>query len=91
MTLGEKEAQKEGATDREEASEIRAEGPKDISLIYWPAPIGLQEVRPVMITGVYDDNRTHLYYLLVPVAFVGDVVVITAYMALKISLESLGR
>ena len=44
---------------------------------YWPARADQQGIRPVFISGVYEDNSTSLYYLVVPLAFAGDVVVVT--------------
>ena len=48
-----------------------------VSLIYWPARADQHGIRPIVISGVYEDNSTSLYYLIVPLAFAGDLVVVT--------------
>lgn len=89
FAFAEREAEKETDTANSEIRDNGADDYGDVLLIYWPARIGQQEIQPIAITGVYEDNSTYLYYLLVPVAFVGDVAVITAVIALRISLESM--
>ena len=73
------EANTNGETDGadDEIVENRAKRSKDISLIFWPARTDQQRIRPIIITGVYEDNSTGLYYLMVPFAFAGDVVAVT--------------
>ena len=73
------EADTNGETDGadDEIMENRAKRSKDISLIFWPARTDQQLIRPIVITGVYEDNSTGLYYLMVPFAFAGDVVAVT--------------
>jgi len=73
------EADTNGETDGadDEIMENRAKRSKDISLIFWPARTDQQRIRPIIITGVYEDNSTGLYYLMVPFAFAGDVVAVT--------------
>ncbi|MEJ2729370.1 MAG: hypothetical protein P8185_12825 [Deltaproteobacteria bacterium] len=64
--------------DSDQASEGRETGSKKISIMYWPAHIDSQGRRPIIIAGAYEDNSTNLYYLLVPPAIVGDVVIAAA-------------
>ena len=66
--------------DSEKAIECIETGSKENSLMYWSTQIDSRSYRPIIITGVYEDNSTNLYYLLVPPAFVGDVVVVTAFI-----------
>ncbi len=63
---------------------------KDISIIYWPARIGQQGRRPISIAGVYEDKSTNLYYLSVPAAFVGDVVIVVTAVAVVVAGVALG-
>jgi len=81
ILFDEEHAKKETDTDNDEVIANSAKGSKEISLIYWPAQIGQQGIRPIIITGVYEDNSTGIYYLIVPLAFAGDVVVVTAALA----------
>ena len=74
-------------TDNDEPMDNSTKGSKDIALVYWPPQIGQQGMQPIIITGVYDDNSTNLYYLMVPVAFVGDVVAFTAAVAAIVLLN----
>lgn len=71
----------------DEAIDDRETEFKDILLIYRPGRMGQQGLKPIGILGTYEDNSTGLYYLLVPLAFAGDVVVvvvaITAYAILS--------
>lgn len=66
--------------DSEKAIECIETGSKENSLMYWSTQIDSRSYRPIIITGVYEDNSTNLYYLLVPPAFVGDVVAVTAFI-----------
>lgn len=75
VTFVSDEKDTEKATDSDEAIDNRGKGFKDISLIYWPAQIGEQGINPIVIAGAYKDNSTDLYYLTVPPAFAGDVIV----------------
>jgi len=63
----------------------------DIAFIYWPPQIARQHIQPILISGVYEDNSTRLYYLLVPLAVAGEVVAVTAvavtYIAVRAFLE----
>lgn len=60
------------------------EGSKDISLIYWSDQIDKNDIKPIIISGVYEDNSTNLYYLLVPLAVSGDIALAAAYLTLCI-------
>jgi hypothetical protein len=78
FVFGEEDTKIETDTDNDESMDNSSKGSKDIALVYWPAQIGQQDMQSIILTGVYDDNSTDLYYLMVPVAFVGDVVAFTA-------------
>ena len=72
--------------DSDKARDDEETGSKKIAILYWPAQIDSQGERPIIIAGAYKDNSTYLYYLLVPPAFVGDVVVAATFiMAMAIS------
>jgi len=72
----EKDADKDGVLAN------RTEGTKKISLIYWPDQIN----KPIIISGVYEDNRTRLYYLMVPLAVAGDLALEITIIAVRVSL-----
>lgn len=61
-------------------------GSKEISLIYSPAQIDQQVIRPIIISGVYEDNSTDSYYLLVPLAVAGEVAYEISVLAVRLSL-----
>ena len=84
----ETDTEKEEETAKDEAPHDGAEGGNDILFIYWPSQTGLQNIQPILITGVYEDNSTRLYYLLVPLAFTGEVVAVTAVVATYIVVRS---
>jgi hypothetical protein len=63
---------------------------KDISLIYWSARIDQKRIQPLSIAGVYEDKSTNLYYLTVPPAFVGDVIIVVTVVAVVIAGIALG-
>jgi hypothetical protein len=63
---------------------------KDISIIYWFARIDHQTFLPINIAGVYEDKSTNLYYLTVPAAFIGDVIIVVAVTAVVIAGIALG-
>ena len=63
---------------------------KDISIIYWFARIDQQAILPINIAGVYEDKSTNLYYLTVPAAFIGDVIIVVAVTAVVIAGIALG-
>jgi hypothetical protein len=71
----------------DEAIDDRETEFKDILLVYRPGRMGRQGLKPIGVLGTYEDNSTDLYYLLVPLAFTGDLVVvavaITAYAILS--------
>lgn len=68
--------------DNDEALANRKEGTKKISLIYWSDQID----KPIIVSGVYEDNRTRLYYLMVPLAVAGDLALEITIMAARVSL-----
>ena len=63
--------------DSDEAIDDRETEFKDILLINRPGRMGRQGLEPIGILGTYEDNSNYLYYLLVPLAFAGDVVLVT--------------
>jgi hypothetical protein len=63
---------------------------RDVSEIYWFVRIDQQRISPISIAGVYDDKSTKLYYLAVPPAMVGDVVIDVVVMAVVIAGIALG-
>ena len=70
--------------DIDEVWDNTTEGIKKTALIYWPAQIDNKGNQPIIISGVYEDNKTYLYYLMVPIALAGDVALTAAYLALCI-------
>ena len=68
--------------DKDKVLANRMEGTTKISLIYWSDQIN----KPIIITGVYEDNRTRLYYLMVPLAVAGDLALEITIMAARVSL-----
>ena len=62
----------------------------DISTIYWFVQIDQQRTVPNSIAGVYEDKSTNLYYLTVPPAVVGDVIIVVVAMAVVIAGIALG-
>jgi len=62
----------------------------DISIIYWFVQIDQQQVVPYGISGVYEDKSTKLYYLTVPPAVVGDVIINVVQVAVVIAGIALG-
>ena len=83
----EEDTEKDADNDKVIAN--RTEGTKKISLIYWPDQID----KPIIISSVYEDNRTRLYYLMVPLAVAGDLALEITIMAARVSLciASCGR
>jgi hypothetical protein len=77
---------KDADADNAEALHNSTEGSKDISLIYWSAQIDQQDIQPIIISGVYEDNSTNLYYLFVPLAVVGDVALEISILAARLSI-----
>ena len=73
--------------DSDEAMDCTETGPKENLLMYWSTQIDSRSYRPIIITGAYEDNSTNLYYLLVPPAFVGDVVAVTAIIAAMVIVQ----
>ena len=63
---------------------------RDISEIYWFARIDQQRTTPISVAGVYEDKSTKLYYLAVPPAMVGDVIIGVVVMAVVITGIALG-
>ncbi len=55
------------------------------SEIYWFAPIDRQRIAPISIAGVYEDTSTNLYYLTVPAAMVGDLIIDVVVVAVTIT------
>jgi hypothetical protein len=62
----------------------------DISIIYWFVQIDQQQTVPNSISGVYEDKSTNLYYLTVPPAMVGDVIIDVVVVAVVIAGIALG-
>jgi hypothetical protein len=62
----------------------------DTSTIYWFVQIDPQRTVPNSIAGVYEDQSTNLYYLTVPPAFVGDVIIVVVGTAVVIVGIALG-
>jgi hypothetical protein len=83
----EEDTKNEKETGNDEVIDSKTKGSQDISFIYWPAHIGQQDIRVMSITGAYEDNSTVIYYLIVPLAFAGDVVVVTAAAMLYLLLQ----
>jgi hypothetical protein len=63
---------------------------EEVIVIYWPARNDRESVRPIGIAGVYEDKSTNLYYLTLPAAFAGDVVIVAAGVAAFITGIALG-
>jgi hypothetical protein len=63
---------------------------RDISIIYWFVQIDQQQAVPNSISGVYEDTSTKLYYLTVPPAIVGDVIIDVVVVAVTIAGIALG-
>ena len=63
---------------------------RDISEIYWFARIDQQRTSPNSIAGVYEDKSTNLYYMTVPAAIVGDVIIDVVVVAVVIAGVALG-
>ena len=71
--------------DPDETIDTGKTGSENITLTHWPVREDRRGFQPIIIAGAYEDNSTNLYYLLIPLAFVGDVVVATvAVMAYAI-------
>jgi hypothetical protein len=77
-------AVKDADADNDEVTNNSTEGSKDISLIYWSDQIDKNGIKPIIISGVYEDNSTNLYYLMVPLAVSGDIALTAAYLTLCI-------
>jgi hypothetical protein len=77
-------AVKDADADNDEVTNNSTEGSKDISLIYWSDQIDKNGIKPIIISGVYEDNSTNLYYLMVPLAVSGDLALTAAYLTLCI-------
>ena len=77
-------AVKDADADNDEVTDNSTEGSKDISLIYWSDQIDKNGIKPIIISGVYEDNSTNLYYLMVPLAVSGDIALTAAYLTLCI-------
>jgi len=60
------------------------------SEIYWFAQIDQQRTSPISIAGVYEDTSTNLYYLTVPPAIVGDVIINVVVVTVAITGIALG-
>jgi hypothetical protein len=80
------DTEKDADANKDELPENGTEGSKEISLIYFPAQIDQQGIRPIIISGVYEDNSTKGYYLLVPLAVAGDVALGISVLAARLSL-----
>ena len=63
---------------------------RDISEIYWFAQIDQQRTSPNSIAGIYEDKSTNLYYMTVPAAIVGDVIIDVVVVAVVIAGVALG-
>ena len=63
---------------------------RDILEIYWFVRIDQQRTAPNSIAGVYEDKSTNLYYMTVPAAIVGDVVIVVVAAAVVIAGIALG-
>jgi len=87
LVFDKEDTKKEKETGNGEVIDSKTKGSKDISFIYRPAHIGQQDIRVMSIDGVYEDNSTVIYYLIVPLAFAGDVVVVTAGAMLYLLLQ----
>jgi len=61
-----------------------------VSVIYWPGRIEQHGSRPISIAGIYEDKSTNLYYLAVPAAFVGDVIIVVTVIAVVVAGVALG-
>ena len=70
--------------DNDEVTDNSTEGSKNISLTYWSDQIDKNGIKPIIISGVYEDNSTNLYYLMVPLAVSGDIALTAAYLTLCI-------
>lgn len=71
----------------DEVQNNNAKESKEIFLTYWPAGIGQQDLQPISLAGAYEDNSTVIYYLIVPLAFVGDVAAVTAFAVVYLFLR----
>lgn len=60
------------------------------SEIYWFTQIDQQRISPISIAGVYEDTSTKLYYLTVPAAMVGDVIINVVVVAVAITGVAFG-
>ncbi|MBW2442373.1 MAG: hypothetical protein JRH12_17990 [Deltaproteobacteria bacterium] len=60
------------------------------SEIYWFAQIDRQRIAPSSIAGVYEDTSTNLYYLTVPAAMVGDLIIGVVVVAVTITGVAFG-
>lgn len=60
------------------------------SEIYWFAPTDRQRIAPISIAGVYEDTSTNLYYLTVPAAMVGDLIIDVVVVAVTITGVAFG-
>jgi hypothetical protein len=63
---------------------------RDSLEIYWFVRIDQQRTSPNSIAGVYEDKSTNLYYMTVPAAIVGDVVIVVVAAAVVIAGIALG-
>jgi hypothetical protein len=81
-----KNTEKDADVNHDEVPDNGNEGSKEISLIYSPAQIDRQGIQPIIVSGVYEDNSTDIYYLFVPLAVAGDVVLELSVIAARLSL-----
>jgi hypothetical protein len=65
-------AEKTGQEEADRATEERSTVEMGILLVNWLPPTSDGIPRPIGITGAYEDESTHLYYLLVPPAIAFD-------------------
>lgn len=86
FVFDEEDTEKDADADNDEERDNSTEGSKDISLIYWPAQIDQQGIQSIIISGVYEDNSTSLYYLMVPLSFAGDVAYEVSLFTLRLTL-----
>jgi len=63
---------------------------RDISEIYWFVRIDQQRTSANSIAGIYEDKSTNLYYMTVPAAIVGDVIIDVVVVAVVIAGVALG-
>ena len=61
-----------------------------VSVIYSSGRLDQQGSRSILIGGIYEDKSTNLYYLTVPAAFVGDVIVVVTVVVIVVAGIALG-